>query len=188
MFRCCSYYTIFSEARRQERMIHKLCCEAAAISLKPYALLAPPGSNEASHAERKRMQQQQQRKMRREHKAARTLGIIMGGFLCCWLPFFIWYIAQTMCGDACTTPPVVVSMLFWIGYFNSALNPVIYAFFNRDFRHAFNRLLFRRLLRCCRKRRTRSPDVDSLAGGFQSETRSPRNSHPSIMGSVNNTP
>lgn len=86
---------------------------------------------------------QQRRKMRREHKAAKTLGVIMGAFLFCWLPFFTWYLTTTMCGDYCNTPPVVVSILFWIGYTNSALNPLIYALFNRDFRNAFRRLL------CC---------------------------------------
>ena len=87
-----------------------------------------------------------QRNIRREHKAAKTLGIIMGCFLLCWLPFFTWYIITTMCGETrCPTPEFVVSVLFWVGYANSAVNPVIYAFFNRDFRHAFLRLLRCRL-------------------------------------------
>ena len=84
---------------------------------------------------------QQRRKMRREHKAAKTLGIIMGGFLFCWLPFFTWYLTSALCGSACFTPPIIISILFWIGYANSAFNPMIYALFNRDFRHSFKRLL-----------------------------------------------
>lgn len=80
-------------------------------------------------------------KLKREHKAARTLGIIMGAFILCWLPFFIWYVTVTLCGDACPMPPVVEPLLFWTGYFNSMLNPAIYAYFNRDFREAFKRTL-----------------------------------------------
>ena len=77
-------------------------------------------------------------KMKREHKAAKTLGIIMGAFIACWLPFFIGYVTMTVC-DTCRekTPPLVVDILFWIGYFNSAMNPIIYAYFNREFREAF---------------------------------------------------
>nr|XP_050858731.1 octopamine receptor beta-3R-like isoform X3 [Vespula vulgaris] len=91
---------------------------------------------------------QQSKSWRAEHKAARTLGIIMGAFLLCWLPFFLWYLTTTLCGEACYCPDTVVSVLFWIGYFNSALNPLIYAYFNRDFREAFKDTL-KSALPCC---------------------------------------
>ncbi|XP_076644748.1 octopamine receptor beta-1R isoform X1 [Halictus rubicundus] len=91
---------------------------------------------------------QQTKSWRAEHKAARTLGIIMGAFLLCWLPFFLWYLTTSLCGEACYCPDTVVTVLFWIGYFNSALNPLIYAYFNRDFREAFKDTL-KSALPCC---------------------------------------
>ncbi|XP_043238555.1 octopamine receptor beta-1R-like [Amphibalanus amphitrite] len=87
--------------------------------------------------------------MLREHKAAKTLGVIMGCFVLCWLPFFSWYATTTLCGRACHVPPVLVDILFWIGYFNSTLNPMIYAYFNTEFREAFRQTLS---LLCCRRR------------------------------------
>lgn len=91
-------------------------------------------------------------KLKREHKAARTLGIIMGAFITCWMPFFLWYVITTLCGtDLCPVPDIVVSILFWIGYFNSMLNPAIYAYFNRDFREAFKRTLTCLFCSCCTK-------------------------------------
>lgn len=89
-------------------------------------------------------------KMKREHKAAKTLGIIMGAFILCWLPFFIWYVSIHMCGDTCREycPEIVVDILFWIGYFNSSLNPIIYAYFNREFREAFKETL-QNVFCCC---------------------------------------
>ncbi|XP_017304728.1 octopamine receptor beta-2R-like, partial [Diaphorina citri] len=62
--------------------------------------------------------------MKRERKAARTLGIIMSAFLACWLPFFIWYLGSSLCGPKCSTPRVIVVLVFWTGYFNSSLNPL----------------------------------------------------------------
>lgn len=89
-------------------------------------------------------------KMRREHKAAKTLGVIMGCFILCWLPFFLWYVSTAMCED-CPCPDVVVEIVFWIGYFNSGLNPLIYAYFNKEFREAFRETLQKVFCSCCRR-------------------------------------
>ena len=42
-----------------------------------------------------------------------------------------------------------VSILFWIGYFNSTLNPLIYVMTNRDFKDAFTDILRRIFCFCC---------------------------------------
>lgn len=104
-------------------------------------------------------------KIRREHKAARTLGIIMGAFVLCWLPFFIWYLSISLCGDHCYCPDIVVEVLFWIGYFNSTLNPLIYAYFNKDFREAFRNTLV--CVFCTRCQDPREQQRDQMAANFQ---------------------
>lgn len=80
---------------------------------------------------------------KREHKAARTLGLIMGAFVMCWLPFFTWYVSTNLCGPKCLCTPGVETVVFWIGYFNSTLNPFIYAYVRADFRSAFRNTLSR---------------------------------------------
>ncbi|XP_037092275.1 octopamine receptor beta-2R-like [Pollicipes pollicipes] len=105
--------------------------------------------------------------MLREHKAAKTLGIIMGCFVLCWLPFFVWYATATLCGNLCHIPPVLVDVLFWIGYFNSTLNPMIYAYFNTEFRDAFRETLA--LLLCCRRVRSTAYDARNGAASLRSE-------------------
>ena len=89
--------------------------------------------------------------MKREHKAARTLAVIMGTFVVCWLPFFVWYLTTSLCGELCPFPDIVVPTVFWIGYTNSALNPLIYAYFNRDFREAFKNTLQCAFCSLCRR-------------------------------------
>ncbi len=42
---------------------------------------------------------------------------------------------------ACCVQEWGFSFAFWLGYSNSALNPVIYTVFNKDFRRAFKRIL-----------------------------------------------
>ncbi len=79
------------------------------------------------------------KKLNKEKKAAKTVGIIVGGFILCWFPFFTVYLIGAFC-ETCT-PPLAFSVFFWLGYCNSALNPCIYALFSRDFRYAFKRLV-----------------------------------------------
>ncbi|KAH9426357.1 Serpentine type 7TM GPCR chemoreceptor Srsx [Dermatophagoides pteronyssinus] len=76
-----------------------------------------------------------------EHKAAITLGIIMGTFLACWMPFFCMNIVAAFCKTC--IPASVFKLLTWLGYFNSCLNPAIYSIFNTEFRDAFRRILVR---------------------------------------------
>ncbi|KAI1715077.1 7 transmembrane receptor (rhodopsin family) domain-containing protein [Ditylenchus destructor] len=72
-----------------------------------------------------------------EIKAAKTVAIVTGCFIFCWLGFSILY------GLSFTyqSNEIVWSIVFWLGYLNSALNPVIYTVFNREFRTCFKRLL-----------------------------------------------
>ncbi|XP_055609934.1 octopamine receptor Oamb isoform X2 [Uranotaenia lowii] len=83
----------------------------------------------------------QVKRFRMETKAAKTLAIIVGGFIICWLPFFTMYLIRAFCDDCIND--TLFSILFWLGYCNSAVNPFIYALFSRDFRQAFKRIIMR---------------------------------------------
>ena len=87
------------------------------------------------------------KRLNREKKAAKTVGIIVGCFIICWLPFFSVYLLGAFCSEC--TPPLVFTIFFWLGYCNSAINPCLYALCSKDFRYAFKKLLR------CRWERTR---------------------------------
>lgn len=78
--------------------------------------------------------------LKRENKTTQTLSIVVGGFIFCWLPFFSCYIIAPFLPVSKT----LSTILTWLGWINSGMNPFIYAFYSVDFRAAFWRLTFRR--------------------------------------------
>ncbi|XP_030634817.1 5-hydroxytryptamine receptor 1F [Chanos chanos] len=76
----------------------------------------------------------------RERRAALTLGLILGAFIVCWLPFFLKEVIVNSC-PSCSTSALLADILTWLGYMNSLINPLIYTIFNEDFKKAFKKLL-----------------------------------------------
>lgn len=81
----------------------------------------------------------------RERKATKTLGIILGAFIICWLPFFVDTLVLAICKE-CWFDQLLFDAFTWLGYLNSLINPVIYTAFNDDFKQAFQKLI--KLRRC----------------------------------------
>ncbi|XP_038873941.1 D(4) dopamine receptor-like [Salvelinus namaycush] len=76
----------------------------------------------------------------RERKAMKVLPVVVGAFLFCWTPFFVVHTMRALCAT-CYIPPWLMSIVTWLGYVNSALNPIIYTVFNTEFRNYFNKFL-----------------------------------------------
>ena len=82
--------------------------------------------------------------VRKSNKAAKTLGLITGIFLICWMPFFTVVVAEYFFPAYMTRNTFLWSFVTLIAYTNSMLNPVIYTLCNDSFRKAFTNILCKR--------------------------------------------
>ncbi|KAK1804440.1 hypothetical protein P4O66_020459, partial [Electrophorus voltai] len=105
----------------------------------------------AGHAPSDSADHQRHHRMRTETKAAKTLCIIMGCFCLCWAPFFITNVVDPFIDY--TVPEQLWAACLWLGYINSMLNPILYAFLNKSFRRAFLIIL------CCGQKRYRRTSI-----------------------------
>ncbi|XP_035384498.1 5-hydroxytryptamine (serotonin) receptor 5A, genome duplicate a [Electrophorus electricus] len=77
----------------------------------------------------------------KERRAALMVGILIGVFVLCWIPFFLAELATPL--FSCQVPPFWKSVFLWLGYSNSFFNPLIYTAFNKNYNDAFRNLFSR---------------------------------------------
>lgn len=124
------YSRVFLEARRQLQKIDRI---EGRIRTQSFSTLE---GNEVKNRRTKFCM--------KDHKALKTLGIIMGTFTLCWLPFFVLNVVAAIWKlDNITLP---FRILNWIGYANSGFNPLIYCK-SPEFRCAFQEILCMRTSR-----------------------------------------
>ncbi|XP_006871358.1 PREDICTED: 5-hydroxytryptamine receptor 5A [Chrysochloris asiatica] len=77
----------------------------------------------------------------KEQRAALMVGILIGVFVLCWIPFFITELISPLC--SCEIPALWKSIFLWLGYSNSFFNPLIYTAFNKNYNSAFKNFFSR---------------------------------------------
>ena len=132
------YGKVLIVARRQSKRVHPIETFGAEQGLSVIDGNSVPPDNVTMSTDQ--TQAPSARKRRKgDFKAARTLGLIMGCFGLCWMPFFIIHTVHPFIPTLITSP-LIPKLVIWLGYCNSCMNPFLYAF-NKDFRGAFKKII-----------------------------------------------
>ena len=70
----------------------------------------------------------------KEKKSAKTLSVLVGVFVACSLPFFIFHAVDAAFNEQLPNRRYASHVVKWLCYINSACNWALYGFLNQDFR------------------------------------------------------
>ena len=118
------YAKIFYTARKQANIIS---IQAASVSGKCQ------DSNGRSYSVA-------QRATRKEAKVTQMMGLVLGFFLLCWIPYTVLNILRGRVTVAPRWLDIMYKLSISLLYSNSFMNPIIYGWKNRTFRSAYKRL------------------------------------------------
>ena len=95
-------------------------------------------------------------------------GIVVGVFYLCWISFMVAVILSAFYKNLVT--PVVVLVISTLVYSNSATNPILYGYLNREFRLPYKRLFSKAFWPCnwmvhAHQGRLRSRDLSTFSVG-----------------------
>ncbi|XP_017900402.1 PREDICTED: adenosine receptor A2a [Capra hircus] len=116
--------------------------------------------------------------LHKEVHAAKSLAVIVGLFALCWLPLHVVNCFTFFCPSCGHAPPWLMYLAIVLSHGNSAVNPFVYAYRIREFRHTFRRILRSHVLRRREPFKAGGPGARALAAADTERVGLRLNGHP----------